>query len=193
MYCKNNEQQLSDCHYNANMKFQTYSSSSLQIFLFDCTAFHNFLYVNMDVFDFCAHVSCDVLCMKRHSKNAVLKLKEVQLIFSCIFSYSTARVAPLSTQNRILCERHLAIYYFTLCVTPERLIMNADMWLDHFFLFTVIIGILSKCLILTFLFKIVIPQLIKIKSCQNITFELINKIWRKKNRPALIYSSLTNF
>ncbi len=134
----------------------------------------------MDVFDFCARVSCRVLCMKQHSKNVVLKLKEVQLLSFCIFSYSTARVAPLSTQTRILCEQNLAVYYFTERVTPEQLIMCADMWLGHSFLFTVIIGILSKCLILTFLFKIVIPQLIKIKSCQNITFELINKIWRKK-------------
>lgn len=110
--------------------------------------------------------------MKQHSKNEVLKLKEVQLLSFCIFSYSTARIAPLSTQKRILSEWHPAIYYFTERVTPEQLIM----WLGHSFLFTVIIGILSNCLILTFLFKIAIPQLIKIKSYQNFTFKLINKI-----------------
>ncbi len=36
------------------------------------------MYVNMDVFDCCARVSCSVPCMKRHSKNAALQLKELR-------------------------------------------------------------------------------------------------------------------
>lgn len=35
------------------------------------------------------------------------------------------------------------------CVTRERLLTRADMLQDRYFLFTVIVGILSKCLILT--------------------------------------------
>ncbi len=65
-----------------------------------------------------------VSCMKRQSKNAALKLKEVHSHLLACFSYSTARVASLSTQKSILCEWRLAIYLwsFTERVTRERLI-----------------------------------------------------------------------
>uniref|UniRef100_A0A673MW41 V-set and transmembrane domain-containing protein 2-like protein n=1 Tax=Sinocyclocheilus rhinocerous TaxID=307959 RepID=A0A673MW41_9TELE len=41
--------------------------------------------------------------MKRQSKNTALKLKVHSHLLAC-FSYSTARVASLSTQKRILCD-----------------------------------------------------------------------------------------
>ncbi len=58
------------------------------------------------------------------------------------------------------------------------------MQLDRSFLFTVFIGILSKCLILTF-GNISIQNLDssiskKTKLWQNIKFKLIDKIWKKK-------------
>ncbi len=75
--------------------------------------------VNMDVFD-----SCSVSCMKRQSRNTVLKLKEVHPHLLASFSYSTAHVTSLQTQKCILCEWHLAMYLrsFTEHVTRERLI-----------------------------------------------------------------------
>ncbi len=105
MFCKDNEQQLSACHHDANMKYQTYSSSSSQFFFYSIALlYHCFCYVNMDVFDCCARISCSISCMKRHSKNAVLKLKEVHSHLLACFSYSTAHVTSLSTQKHILCE-----------------------------------------------------------------------------------------
>ncbi len=46
----------------------------------------------MDAFDCCTRVSCSDSCMKRDSKNAVLKLKEVHSHLLVGFSFSTARV-----------------------------------------------------------------------------------------------------
>ncbi len=63
-----------------------------------------------------------VSCMKRLSKNTPLELKEVHFHLLAFFT------ASLSAQKLILC----------------------DTWaVNHSFLFTVIIGIMSKCLILT--------------------------------------------
>ncbi len=39
MFCKNNEQQLSVCHRDANMKYQTHSSSSAQVFFIRLSCF----------------------------------------------------------------------------------------------------------------------------------------------------------
>ncbi len=113
---------------------------------------HCFFSVNMDVFDCCARVSCSISCMKRQSKNTALKLKEVHSHLLACFTYSTARVASLSTQKRILIEWCLAPYLwsFTERVTRDRLTTCANMQLDRSFLFTVITGILSKSLILMF-------------------------------------------
>ncbi len=141
MFCKNDELQLSACQHNANMKYQTYTSSSSHVFHLITLLFHCVFYVNMDAFECCARISCSVSCMKQHSKNAALKLKEVHSYILACFSYSIAYFASLPTQKRIMCDKS---------VSCERLFMCADMRFDRSFLFTLIIDILSKCLILKY-------------------------------------------
>ncbi len=58
------------------MKYQTYTSSSSQVFLFGCAAFPQFFYVNMDA---CAH----------HAFITHTQFERSSLPTSCMFSYST--------------------------------------------------------------------------------------------------------
>ncbi len=94
-----------------------------------------FFCVNMDVFDCCAHVSC----MKQHSKNTALKLKS-----SCMFDL-------FHCPRRMFVNTKVHSVWMALSdIFMVQRVTCGDMRLDQSFLFNVIIGILSKCLILTF-------------------------------------------
>ncbi len=130
MFCKNNEQQLSACHHDANMKYQTYSSSFQVFHFFFFLRKHGFIWL---------------LCSRL--------LKEVQPPIFLQFSHSTACVASLSTPKHIVWMAPSVIFYlwsFTERVTWAVNHVHQHAVGSFFPIFTVIIGILSTCLILTF-------------------------------------------
>ncbi len=93
---------------------------------------HSFFYVNMDVFECCARVSC----IKTLSKNTALKINEAHSHLLACFSIPPPRLYQhKSTFCDIFTVLHRAVNYVRL---------------DRSFIFTVITGILSKCLIITF-------------------------------------------
>ncbi len=113
--------------------------------------FSSFFSVIMDVFDCCARVSC----MKRRSP---LELKEVH---SHLLAFFLPRHIFIHT--KALCVN--GVWRYILLMVLHRVCHTwavNHMRLDHYFLFTVIMGHICNSLVIV-LFKIEIPRFIKNK------------------------------